>query len=326
MTGHRPPKTQAGILPPALDEYRRRVTARLGRLAGGLPPPLRVPVHDLASRPGKLLRPMLVGACGAFGTPDPDRLVRLGAVVELVHLASLLHDDMIDQAAVRRGEPAAHTVVGRDQAMMAGLSCFALAGAEAADLGYGLERLVGRAVARLACGEMLDVERAFDTALSIPDYLELVDKKTAELFRLACLLGGLEARAGGDVAGTLAAFGRDFGIAFQIMDDCLDLAEDTRGKPAGTDHALGLFGAPTLYALAEDGSGELAMLLLDPSFSATDLPQVRARVSRLGGLAAATRLARERYEEARHTLDRLPTGPGRDLLVDIASLSWGDTA
>src|SRR5262245_37370195 len=112
-------------------DFCAAATDRLLELISQISPPLRQPVHDLARRPGKLLRPMLVWASAGFGAADPARLVRLGALVELLHLASLVHDDVIDAAAVRRGGPTAHTVVGCERATLAGLACFAVAGMEA---------------------------------------------------------------------------------------------------------------------------------------------------------------------------------------------------
>jgi heptaprenyl diphosphate synthase len=315
-----------GPVPADLTDFCGRVTTRIAELASGLPGPLRGPVRDLAGSPGKLLRPMLVRACAQSGTPDPGRLVRLGAVVELLHLASLLHDDIIDQAAARRGRPAAHLVAGRETAMLAGLACFALAGTEAADLGRGVDLLVGQTAARLSYGELLDVERAFDTALPLPSYLELVERKTADLFRLCCLLGAAEAGAEPEAARLMGAFGRDVGVAFQILDDCRDLHRYQADKPTGTDHLLGLFSAPTLYALAADGNGELAALLLSPRFSPADMPAVRALVTERDGLAAAARLAAERYERALSSLSRLLDSASRAALATVAGLAWRDLA
>ena len=265
---------------------------------------------------------MLLAGCARFGTAAPDRLVRLGALVELLHLASLLHDDVVDRAGTRRGGPAAHTMVGSEQAVLAGLACFALAGMEAAGIGGGLDQVVGRAVSGLAYGEMLDVERAFDTRLSLPDYLELAERKTGDLFRLSCLLGAAESGAGPDVTKALARFGADFGVAFQILDDCLDFRPGGEGKPGGTDHMMGLFGAPTLWALAEDNSGELAGLLLSPRFGARDMPAVRALVIAHGGLAAAEAMALQRYEQALAVLDGMPGPSGRDMLAAVTEAFW----
>jgi len=311
----------AASLPPELTEFAEMVAGRLLALGDSLPEPLRSPVTALARRPAKRLRSTLLGACARLGAPDPDRVVRLGALVELLHLASLLHDDVVDRAATRRGGPAAHTVVGQERAVLAGLACFALAGMEAAAIGGGLDQLVSRTVAGLAYGEMLDVERAFDTALSLPDYLELAERKTGDLFRLSCLLGAAEAGATADLTLALGQFGADFGVAFQVLDDCLDFRADAGGKPAGTDHLMGLFGAPTLCALAADTSGELAELVLSPWFSEQDMPAVRALVALRGGLAAAGRLARERYERALTTLDGLVPPDVRRVLVATTEIA-----
>jgi geranylgeranyl pyrophosphate synthase len=315
--------------------FRAQVAARLRMLTGELAPPVRA----LAARPGKQLRSTLLYACATAGpgrdaVPDAasrtgrrgpaaglGQLVRLGALVELVHLASLVHDDIIDRAEHRRAGPAVHVGMGSERAGLAGLSCFALAGKEAADLGGGLPVLISRTMTGLAYGELLDIERAFDTTLALPDYLELVARKTGELFRLACVLGA--AAGGGDQArvDALGRFGLDFGVAFQVLDDCLDFGAPDSGKPVGTDHLLGLFGAPTLYALAREPSGALAALLLAPSFTAADMPAVREHVRACGGLAAARALARRRYDRALGHLDAVDPQT-RAALLDVAGQAW----
>jgi geranylgeranyl pyrophosphate synthase len=298
--------------------------ARLAELAAGLPEPLGGPARELAGNPGKCLRGTLLAACAGFGPPDPGRTADLGALVELIHLATLMHDDVIDRAALRRGRPAAHTVVGGDVAMLSGLACLALAGTRAAD--ENLELAVSRTVSELAYGELLDVERAFDTDLPLPDYEELIARKTGELFRLACSLGGAVAGLDVDSVRVLGDFGMSFGMAFQILDDCLDLDGISSGKPLGTDHLLGLFGAPTLCALRRDGSGELTALLLSPSFDVRDLPRLRRVVSELGGLAEAYELAARHRRLALESLDRADDGPARRTLVEVADTAWAVVA
>jgi geranylgeranyl pyrophosphate synthase len=274
-----------------------QLTTRMLELVDGLDEPLRTPVRSLAARPGKHLRATLVRTCAGPGG-DPRRVLDLGALVELLHLASLLHDDVVDHADLRRGRPTARAVVGDERATLAGLACFALAGMLAADLGGGLDVLTGRTVAALAYGEMLDVERAFDTTLPIDDYLELAERKTGDLFRLSCLLGAVEAGRGASDVTALSSYGAGLGVAFQILDDCLDFGSAASGKPLGTDHLLGLFGAPTLFALAADSTGELAALLLAPGFAVDDMPTVRRLVVALGGLDQATDLAHATYDRA----------------------------
>ncbi|GAA2128056.1 polyprenyl synthetase family protein [Actinomadura napierensis] len=264
-----------------------------------------------------------MSACALLGPADPERVARLGAVVELLHIASLLHDDIVDRAETRRGGPAAHTVVGSAQASLAGLACFALAGQEAADLGRGAATLASRAAAHLSYGEILDVERAFDTAFPIADYRELVERKTGDLFGLCCALGALEAGADASVVRGVERFGREFGVAFQIADDCLDFAGGS-DKPAGTDHLLGLFGAPTLFALARDTTGELAALLLSPAFSIADMPAVGDLVRAHGGLAEAAALAGIHRVRAVAALEDVPDPAVREELLRMTSLAAED--
>jgi geranylgeranyl pyrophosphate synthase len=314
---------QTPSIAPALTDFIERVTARLGALASGLPESLRPEVEALANRPGKCLRAVLLYACSRFGHAEPHRIVRLGSLIELLHLASLLHDDVVDRADLRRGHPAARLVVGEERAVLAGLACFAIAGMEAATL--GVEQVIGQAAARLAYGEVLDVERAFDTSLAVADYLELAERKTGELFRLACVLGGAEAGAPDPVVDALGRFGLDFGVAFQILDDCLDLSANLDGKTAGTDYVMGLFGAPVICALATDYAGKLRALLLSQEFSSTDLPAVRELLVSSGGLATASRLARAKYDRALETVRRLSdSDPGGavDTLTDATDAFW----
>lgn len=309
----------------ALTDFARLVVGRLSSLAATMPGSLKSPVENLADRPGKCLRAMLLYACSRFGSAEPIELVRLGALVELLHLASLLHDDVVDRADSRRGRPAAHIVVGQERAVLAGLACFAVAGLEAAAIGGGVDQLIGQAVARLAYGELLDVERAFDTSLAMVDYLELAERKTGELFRLSCVLGAAAAGADDAVIRTLGQFGLEFGVAFQILDDCLDFGAEQDGKPAGRDHMMGVFGAPTLCALAADRAGELSALLLSPDFSHADLPAVRAHLTANGGLAAATAMARARYDRALAAVRALgDSDPGGavELLVTATESFW----
>ncbi|MFI5591192.1 polyprenyl synthetase family protein [Amycolatopsis sp. NPDC051758] len=298
----------------ALDDFSARVTNRLRYLAAGIPAPLRGSVETLIARPGKRLRTAMLYACAMLGSPSPGRPERAAAVVELMHIASLLHDDIVDRAAERRGAPAAHTQVGTESAILTGLACFSTAGMEAADLGPGAYRTVTRAAARLAYGQVLDLERAFDVDLSIEDYLELASAKTGELFRLCCRMGAAEGRCKPDVLRAAVHFGSRTGIAFQILDDCLDLEAAATGKPRGTDLLRGLIGAPVVLALTHDTDHSLTALLLDPRLTAGDIPAVAEHITRLGGITAARELAATQLDHARHGLDSLPDTPGRAAL------------
>ncbi|RZS43063.1 heptaprenyl diphosphate synthase/octaprenyl-diphosphate synthase [Herbihabitans rhizosphaerae] len=306
---------------PLLADFDMAVSGRMRYLVRGMPPTLAPMVHSLIDRPGKRLRSALVHACGEFGRPVPGRIERAGAIVEFLHLASLMHDDVVDKADVRRGAPAAHLVFGTERVVLAGLSCFSLAGMEAADLGDGAAKAVSRAAAGLAYGQVLDLERAFDAAMGIDDYLELIERKTADLFRLCCLLGAAEGRCARPVMTSLIRLGHQLGLAFQVLDDCLDLrdkaADKAEDKPFGTDLVRGLWGAPVLLALADDENGELRSALLSPTLTVADVPHIRALVEQRDGLRLARELAGELLTDATATLHDLPAGSPRDQLAKI---------
>jgi geranylgeranyl pyrophosphate synthase len=310
------------MVPAAVACVPRQATQRLVTWLSALPEALRAPAAELAERPSKNLRPLLVAASAAFGRPAATDVVDRAAVVELLHLASLLHDDVIDAAPLRRGAPSAYAAYGAEHAMLAGLGCFALVGMRATRLGGEEHLMVAQVSARLAIGELADVERAFDTRVRVEDYVELVEGKTGSLLGLACGLGALAGGVEAPVAAALRSFGVQLGIAFQILDDCLDLRRDfPEGKPLGTDHLLGLFGCPTLFALAADTTGELRRLLLAPDMRAADLPRVRELVEQRGGVDAALSLARHHYDSALGFL--APLDPSHvAVLLAVTALRW----
>jgi heptaprenyl diphosphate synthase len=306
---------------PRDEVFAADVRSRLAELARAVTPTLRPSVLVLTTNPGKCLRSHLLEVCSRFGTPDRHRVVRLGTLVELLHIATLLHDDVIDRAATRRGQPAAHTVAGHELAVLAGTALLAVAGQEAAELGAGVSQLFGATAADLAHGELLDVERAFDVAFDADSYLDLVRHKTSALFRLACVLGAGEAGVDEDTVVAVAAFGAGLGAAFQIADDCLDLRAEPGDKPAGTDHLLGLFGLPTLCAL-RNGADDLRALLLKPDLAVTDLPAIRAAVLASGGIDDAMSVAAAVYRDAVTALGDLAGTAAGAALVATGEAVW----
>ncbi|MBF6618660.1 MAG: polyprenyl synthetase family protein [Patulibacter sp.] len=306
--------------------FGSQVTERLRALSNGLGAEFRPVVSGLVDRPGKRLRSLLVAYCASLGQPEARGTVRAGAIVELLQVASLLHDDVVDQAEIRRSAPAAHVAHGAEMALLGGVACFALAGLEAAELGSTCSVLTSRAVADLARGQMLDVERAFDVEMSAEDYLAVVEGKTAPLFRLSCELGAVQGGCPVDVRRALAEFGTQLGVAFQILDDCLDLETVDTGKPVGRDLALGLFGAPILCALQVAEDHQLAGLLLSPTLETVEMAEVVELVERHDGIATARRLAAERIPRTLEALDSVPMSPGRDSLVALAQRLLGAPA
>ncbi len=230
------------------------VEARMLDLASSHGPLLARFASETIAAGGKRLRPLLV--CLASGVPvaPSDGLIRAAVAVELVHAATLVHDDVIDGSPLRRGRPTVVAGGGRLVATATGDLLFSRAFAELAAGGQVAPiRVLSRAVSQLAEGELMQREDAWDAEVTIERYMERCRLKTAVLFRAACELGAL---AGGGPAAALGDFGESIGIAFQLLDDVLDVTgpPDRTGKPRGADLLDGTVTLPLIEARTRDAS------------------------------------------------------------------------
>jgi geranylgeranyl pyrophosphate synthase len=281
-----------------------RVERRMNELAGGHGPLLARYAGQTITAGGKRLRPLLVFL--AAGTPprESDGLLRAAVAVELIHGATLIHDDVLDGSPLRRGHPTVFAAGGRSMAIATGDLLFSRAFAElAVTRSVDAVRALARATRELAQGEVMQRSDAFATEIGVERYLERCRLKTAVLFRAACELGALE--AGGPVQ-QLAAFGERIGLAFQILDDVLDVTgpPERTGKPRGADLLDGTVTLPLIVAR-----------LRDPDISRFDLRQVESpddagalcdRIAATGALEDARARALELVASAKQELPSLP--------------------
>jgi geranylgeranyl pyrophosphate synthase len=263
--------------------------------------------HDalvrVASAGGKRLRPALAIACAALlGTWD-DRVVDVAAAVELVQIGSLVHDDIIDAAETRRGTPTINAVEGDEVAIVAGDLVLARAGQLGAGVSGEAGVVVNATIARLCAGQFAEMADLYDPTRTIERHLGSVAGKTAALFESSCRLGAMCADAPQEVVEALARFGHAFGMAFQLLDDVLDLIGDAErlGKPVAVDIAAGVYTLPVLHALSGAGGEELRALLSDDPDSA------RVRVLASGGVDAARTAMAGYAAEATAALDPVAT-------------------
>jgi geranylgeranyl pyrophosphate synthase len=279
---------------------------RLAELAAGHGPLLARHAGDTIAAGGKRLRPLLLFLAAGAPPPESEALLQAAVAVELVHSATLVHDDVLDGSPLRRGRPTVVAVGGRLSATATGDLLFSRAFAELARSGSVTSvRVLSEASTALASGELIQRADAF-TAVSIERYMERCRLKTAVLFRAACELGAIEGPGGSDRVAGLADFGERIGLAFQLLDDVLDVSgpPERTGKPRGADLLDGTVNLPLIIARERDE----ALRALDPR-AVTDAriaDEVCARIAATGALEEVRARALDLVAGAKEVLPGLP--------------------
>jgi len=274
------------------------VEERLRRLVEGHGRSLAADAGSTLAAGGKRLRPMLVLLSAGPGAGQAA--IRAATAIELVHMATLVHDDVLDAAPLRRGRPTVVARSGRDRALAVGDLLFSRAFAELA--GDGSEKqvaLLSRASVALALGELAQRQDAFDVSISADRYLKRCQLKTARLFECACLIGRVNEEP--EEVAALEVFGREIGIAFQLLDDVLDVTGplERTGKARGTDLMDGTVTLPLIMARDRDPSlAEVDLARLDHG----DVEAICDRIAATGVLEKVRASARRRVELAKRAL------------------------
>ena len=295
---------------PRLTTLLERTEARLVALAAGHGEPLARHATATISAGGKRLRPLLVFLTAGDAAPEAaeERLVRAAAACELIHSASLVHDDVLDAAALRRGAPTVVAAAGRTTATATGDLLFSRAFAGLVDGGELDDvRALSAATSALAAGELMQRAGAWDVTIPLERYLHRCELKTGSLFEAACRLGALGGGFSRAAADALARFGRGIGLAFQLLDDMLDVSGPVSrtGKARGTDLLDGTITLPLI--LARERDPELAQLDLHELRTPDDAEPVCERIAATGALPAAKQQALDVVEAARADLPSLPS-------------------
>jgi len=287
---------------------------------------IQAAAHHLLDLRGKHLRPLCVALASRFGDGFTERARGLAVAVELVHSATLLHDDVVDLAERRRGQPTAAVVYGNAASIFAGdwLLVAALRRIAAAGFDGLLDKMLA-VIDEMILAESVQLERRGklgETAELRTAYFEIVEGKTAALFRWAMIAGARAAKLPVTGETALERYGLHLGVAFQAVDDELDFREGT-GKDPLVDLREGKITYPMVVALEREPSlrGRLQALLLDDNPSRDELAAVATAVRETGALAATRALAEEHVERALAVLDELPAGGARDALVTVALAS-----
>jgi heptaprenyl diphosphate synthase len=300
------------------------VEAELRSSVASADPMVTEAARHLVEAGGKRFRPMLVALGAQFGDPSLPLVVPAAVVMELTHLATLYHDDVMDEAVVRRGAPSANSRWTNSVAILVGDYLFARAADIAADLGTEAVRLQARTFARLVHGQIAETVGPRPGADPVDHYLHVIAEKTGSLIATSARFGGMFGEAPAPSVAALAGYGEVIGVAFQLSDDLLDIASESvqSGKTPGTDLREGVPTLPVLYALASD-DGDSAAVRLREILSAGPVTDDALHAEALGLLreSAAMKRARETVrsyaEEARERLAPLPDGSPRRALESL---------
>ncbi len=279
-----------------------------------------VTTHLLAAG-GKRLRPVLALATATAGSRPASREDLLGAVaVELVHLASLYHDDVMDEATVRRNVESVNARFGNLVAIVAGDFLLARSAEIAAGLGTEIAALLAATLGELCQGQVAEVHAAFQVGRTEDSYSVAIAGKTAALMATSCRIGALTGGLARDQVEAFTSFGRYFGMIFQVRDDILDVVgtEAELGKPAGQDLAEGIYTLPVLRALANPAVGPELRPLLGQPLGQPERDKARSIVAESGAIADSVQVAR-RYAEL--AAGAAVAGPSTELARGFAGLA-----
>ncbi|RMI30909.1 polyprenyl synthetase family protein [Nocardia stercoris] len=273
----------------------------------------------LARAGGKRFRPLFTILTGQLGPrpTDPD-LITAGTVVELVHLATLYHDDVMDEATMRRGAPSVNARWGNNIAILAGDYLFAHASRLVSTLGPDAVRIIAETFAELVTGQMRETLGAKQSQDPVDHYLRVVWEKTGSLIAAAGRFGGTFSGAGPDHVERLARLGDAVGTAFQISDDIIDIssASEQSGKTPGTDLREGVHTLPVLYALRDEGAegDRLRTLLARPLETDAEVAEALELLGRSRGMVLAKEKLQGYADIAHAELSALPAGPANQAL------------
>lgn len=274
---------------------------------------------------GKRLRPMFVVlSARASGTPyDLHKAVGIGVCMELIHMASLVHDDVVDHASTRRGRETANASFGNTAAILTGDYMLAKAMILLHENGYNrIADTVSRAVVEMAEGEVAELMTRTEFDLGLAEHLEILRKKTAVFFEACCRAGALVAEAPEERVDALGEFGLNLGLAFQIVDDLLDYRGDQSktGKPQATDFREGCATLPLIFLRDKlsEGESEVVRRRFGNGVSDDEIHMICNWMEARGCFDATIALARQHTEKALQALSRLPDTEERAVLAALA--------
>jgi octaprenyl-diphosphate synthase len=273
---------------------------------------------------GKRLRPLLMVLCSRLCGYSGGYAATFSIIFEYLHAATLLHDDLVDNATTRRGKPAAHRLWGNESAVLAGdfLLARALSIASCTN-DMRIIRTIAEITENMAQGEIHQIQKKGDVTLSESEYREVIRRKTAVLFQGACRISAFLAEAPKELETALSDYGYHVGMAFQMADDLLDYTQDSRtlGKTCGADLREGKLTLPVIFSLhraSDEDRASMIRILRNPDFTEEDFRYLIRLLDQYGGIAYTMEHARLHVQAAKERLEIFPDMAERDILLKIA--------
>ncbi len=277
-------------------------------------------ILELLESGGKMLRPAFTVLASHFGEYNKERTHALASVMEMFHMATLVHDDIIDEAKYRRGVETVQSKHGKNYAVYIGdylfCLCFKIL-ATTSSIERGIE-VDTNVMSRICMGEIDQLNSRFKKDVSVKDYLKRVSGKTAELFSLSFYIGAAESLCDKRTCRLFWNIGHNIGMAFQIMDDILDYTstDDVLGKPVGNDLREGIYTLPLILAMRNNNNAFLDILNKE-SYSDEDIANIIKLVKENGGLEEAIDIAQKYTNKAFKDINKLPDNEYKQILIDI---------
>lgn len=260
---------------------------------------------------GKLLRPAYQLLFSQFGKDrNVEKATALAASIEMLHTATLIHDDIVDEAYIRRGLPTIRSTFGNNTAVYAGDYLFVCCFKMLSNYSSSLKsiQLNSRSMEKILTGELGQMDSRYNLEMTVKEYIENISGKTAELFALSCFVGAYESRTSERFAKNCGEIGSNIGIAFQIIDDILDYTQSSKtlGKPVLEDVRQGIYSLPLIYALQESPAKLRPLLEKRETLTEEEITEIYTIVHSSGGVTKAQELAEDYTKKALNAIQKLP--------------------
>lgn len=278
-------------------------------------------IYPMIDAGGKMLRPAFLLISGKFGEYDSQKMYNLAAVIELLHIATLIHDDIIDDSKLRRGVDTVQAKYGKEYAVYIGDFLFCQCISMLSEYDYSTENLkeMSRVISRICMSEISQYHLRYVHNMNLRKYIRIVSGKTAALFAISFFAGAKEGKCSEKTQKLLGKIGYNIGMAFQVIDDLLDYKGNTEvlGKNALKDIKKGYYTLPLIYALERDKEKEIVKILDKPSFDNGDVEEIIRLVKKYEGINGARKVADRYSKKAILLIDKLPDCESKEVLKTI---------